>query len=300
MANQTELDYTYSTIDKIFRLSMGEMADFSGAKYDGDFSLSLEEAQNRKHQFILDSLNLTQGDRVLDMGCGWGPFLSYTQKRGISSVGLTLSLAQQQACLKNRLEVYLKDCRSISRADYGAFNGLVSVGAFEHFASINDYNNGLQEQVYHNFFGQCHDLVERGDRFYLQTMVFGKNMIPIEEINLNSKKDTDAYYLALMVEQFPGSWLPYGQKMVEDAAKPYFKLISATSGRLDYIETISRWRKNFREYNLTKYALYLSLLPQYLVNSDFRNRVAVFQESPNRVCFEREIIDHFRFVFEKV
>jgi len=46
MAEQQDLDYTYSTIDKIFRISMGETGDFSGAMYNGDFSLSLEEAQN--------------------------------------------------------------------------------------------------------------------------------------------------------------------------------------------------------------------------------------------------------------
>ena len=45
MADQKDLEFTYSLIDKIFRLSLGEMADFSGAKYDGDFSLTLEQAQ---------------------------------------------------------------------------------------------------------------------------------------------------------------------------------------------------------------------------------------------------------------
>ena len=42
MATKEDIDFTYTTMDKIFRLSMGEMADFSGAKYDGNFSLSLE------------------------------------------------------------------------------------------------------------------------------------------------------------------------------------------------------------------------------------------------------------------
>jgi cyclopropane-fatty-acyl-phospholipid synthase len=42
MADRADLDFTYSLIDRIFRLSLGELADFSGAKYDGDFSMSLE------------------------------------------------------------------------------------------------------------------------------------------------------------------------------------------------------------------------------------------------------------------
>ena len=46
------------------------MADFSGARYNGDFSLSLEQAQRRKHQFIVESLGIRRGSRVLDLGCG--------------------------------------------------------------------------------------------------------------------------------------------------------------------------------------------------------------------------------------
>jgi cyclopropane-fatty-acyl-phospholipid synthase len=49
VADRRDLDFTYSLIDRIFRLSLGELADFSGAKFDGDFSLTLEEAQRRKH-----------------------------------------------------------------------------------------------------------------------------------------------------------------------------------------------------------------------------------------------------------
>ena len=52
MADRADLEFTYSLIDRIFRLSLGELADFSGAKYDGDFSLSLEQAQRRKHEYV--------------------------------------------------------------------------------------------------------------------------------------------------------------------------------------------------------------------------------------------------------
>jgi cyclopropane-fatty-acyl-phospholipid synthase len=46
------MEFTYTTIDRMVRLSLGDTTDFSGAKYDGDFSLSLEEAQRRKHACI--------------------------------------------------------------------------------------------------------------------------------------------------------------------------------------------------------------------------------------------------------
>jgi hypothetical protein len=48
VADRGDLDFTYSLTDRVFRFSMGELADFSCAKYDGDFSLSLEQAQRRE------------------------------------------------------------------------------------------------------------------------------------------------------------------------------------------------------------------------------------------------------------
>ena len=56
MATKSDIDFTYTLIDRIFRSAMGEMADISGAYYDGDYSLSLEQAQKKKHDFIFNSL----------------------------------------------------------------------------------------------------------------------------------------------------------------------------------------------------------------------------------------------------
>ena len=52
MADRTDLDFTYSLTDRIIRLSLGELPDFSGAMFDGDFALSLEQAQRRKHEYV--------------------------------------------------------------------------------------------------------------------------------------------------------------------------------------------------------------------------------------------------------
>ena len=60
MADRRDLEFTYSLIDRLFRLSLGEMADFSGAKYDGDFSLTLEEAQARKHDYVAEAVGVAR------------------------------------------------------------------------------------------------------------------------------------------------------------------------------------------------------------------------------------------------
>ncbi len=301
MADQKDLDFTYTTIDNIFRLSIGETGDFSGAKYDGDFSMRLEEAQKAKHKFIADSLNISEGSKVLDMACGWGPFIHYiTKERGASAIGLTLSEGQAQACQKNGMDVRVKDCRTVKPEDFGVFDAITCIGGLEHFCSVEEWKAGKQERVYSDFFQTLVQLLPKGGRFYMQTMTFGKNMIAFEDIDVNAVKGSAAQVMALMIKEFPGSWLPYGPEMVIRNAQPHFKLISISSGRLDYIETIGQWRKKFRKFGLKKYWLYASLLPKYFTDKEFRHQIAIFRISPNRVCFEKEIMEHYRLVFEKV
>ena len=119
------------------QLSMGETGDYSGAKYDGDFSISLEKAQHNKHRFIADSLNVREGSRVLDMACGWGPFSNYLVKeRGAESLGLTLSEGQAKACQDNGLNVIVRDCRYVKAEDFGTFDAIACIGGLEHFCLL--------------------------------------------------------------------------------------------------------------------------------------------------------------------
>jgi cyclopropane-fatty-acyl-phospholipid synthase len=277
---------------------MGEMGDFSGAMYNGDFSMTLEEAQENKHRYIVENLNITPESRVLDMGCGWGPLVSYISNEvGADCIGLTLSEGQAKACRKNGLNVHIKNCLEVTPDDFGTFDAVASLGAFEHFCSVAEYKAGKQEEVYQKIFQTVYDLLPPGGRLFLQTMVFGKNMIDYEDIDDQAPKGSAAHVLALMEKQFPGSWLPYGSEMVIENAEPQFKLISKNSGRLDYIETIGEWEKRYRAFDLEKYAFFLSLIPRYLTDSNIR---ALFSTSPNKICFEREIFEHYRMVFEKV
>jgi cyclopropane-fatty-acyl-phospholipid synthase len=299
MAEKKDIDFTYTTLDKIFRLSIGETADFSAARYLGDFSKTLEEAQREKHEFMTDELSIKEGSKVLDMGSGWGPFLKFMKEKKADAIGLTLSDGQYEACKKNGFNVYIKDVRTVKPEDFGSFDAIVSVGAFEHFCSLEEYQAGKQDEVYKSFFKTVSDLLPRGGRFYLQTMSFSKNMIDPNQMDLNADKNSDAYIVALAAKHLPGSWLPYGSEMITRNAEPFFNLVNISSGRLDYIETIRVWRKMLRKFSFRKYALYLKLILEYIVDKKFRHMVQVFKISPLKVCLEREIMDHYRIVFEK-
>jgi cyclopropane-fatty-acyl-phospholipid synthase len=298
MADRDDLEFTYSLIDRIFRLSLGELADFSGAKYDGDFSLSLEAAQRRKHEYVAEQIGIRPGRRVLDLGCGWGPLLDFVRRRGGAGVGVTLSSAQAAACRRHGLDVHLHDARQVTRDSFGPFDAVASLGAFEHFCSPEAHRAGRQEQIYRELFARIHALLPDNGRLYLQTMVFGRNMIPLDRIDIDAPRDSDAWYLALMGRQFPGSMLPFGPEQIVRSAGPHFRLVSSTSGRLDYIETIRQWRKRFAAPSVKKTLLKLQLIPRWLTSADFR-LAFTSGVSANSVCFERGLLDHYRLVFEK-
>jgi cyclopropane-fatty-acyl-phospholipid synthase len=298
MANRGDIDFTYSLTDRILRLSLGELADFSGAKYDGDFSLSLEEAQRRKHEYVAGQIGIEPGRSVLDLGCGWGGLLHFIRTRGATGVGVTLSRAQEAACRRHGLDVHLHDARRLGRETFGPFDAVASLGAFEHFCSPEEYREGRQEEIYRGIFERIASLLPHNGRFYLQTMVFGRNMIPLDRVDVRAPRDSDAWYLALLGRQFPGSWLPVDQDQLIRCAQPSFRLRTSVNGRLDYIQTITEWGRRTGARSLRKSMLKLQLVPHWLTSADFR-LAFTSGVSANKVCFERELLDHHRLVFEK-
>jgi cyclopropane-fatty-acyl-phospholipid synthase len=205
VADADDLEFTYSLIDRIFRLSLGELADFSGAKYDGDFSLTLEEAQRRKHRYVAEQIGIGPGRRMLDLGCGWGPLLDFARRKGALGVGVTLSSAQAAACRRHGLDVHRCDAREVTRDTFGPFDAVASLGAFEHFCSPEEHRAGGQEDIYRGLFANVAGMLPERGRLYLQTMVFGRSLIDPERADIRAPRDSDAWYLALMGRQFPGA-----------------------------------------------------------------------------------------------
>lgn len=297
MASQEDIERTYDYMDEALRLSLGECLDLSCAFYDGDYSLSLEQAQRAKHDFVLAAIKFVPGMRVLDIGCGWGPMLRVVRDRGGHGVGLTLSPRQTKACRRNNLAAYLKDWKEMTANDLGSFGAIVSLGAFEHFCSPEEYRKGEQDRIYRSFFGLCYDLLPVGGRLYLQTMAWD-NPPPYEDISLKAPRKSDAYLTALLEKLYPGSWPPYGKHQICQNAQG-FQLISSNSGRRDYIQTMMEWKRRRMWRNALRPRLLVPLATHFATNRNFRYQLTSLRHSSNRLCFERQILDHWRMVFEK-
>ncbi|MDA3875893.1 MAG: cyclopropane fatty acyl phospholipid synthase, partial [Halothiobacillus sp.] len=99
---------------------------------------TLDEAQEAKLDLICRKLDLQPGQRVLDIGCGWGSFMRFAAERyGVSCVGVTISKEQaeygRQLCAGLPVEFRLQDYRDI----HETFDHIVSVGMFEHVVRKN-------------------------------------------------------------------------------------------------------------------------------------------------------------------
>ena len=305
MATQKDLDAHYTIMDKIFRLSLGEKGAYSCARFDGDFSMTIEDAQIKKHQFIVDWCKINKGTKVLDMGCGWGAFIDYCNKLGAITYGVVLAKGQADACIKNGLNVRHMDSKDITPDTFGTFDVVTAMGSPEHLCSIEQYKAGQQEEIYKAYFKQVSDLLPVGGRFYCQSMVFGPKMVRFEDIpfnktDLRKKEFTDEELMDIICRKFPGSWLPYGKEGLIDPAMKYFKVLSVDSGRLDYIETINRWTAAFGKLSFKKLLLYSTIAHKYFTSPSFKEWVDMTKIDANQLIFEREIFEHYRIVFEKV
>jgi len=134
----------------------------------------------------------------------------------------------------------------------------------------------------------------------LENSMLLQHMIPFEKVDINAPKGSDEFIVALLTKHNPDSWLSYGHEHIIKCASKYFKPVFYSSGRLDYIKTNREWTKLYYKFGVKKYLWYLSLIPKYFADKEFRHQLDIMKYRPNRVCFEREIMDHARLVFEKI
>jgi len=299
MATRRDMNLTYNYMDEFIRISLGENPDITCAFYNGDYSKTLAQAQQDKHDYILDSVLFTRGSRLLDIGCGWGPILSAARKRDGSGIGLTLSDRQAAACRRNGFEVYVLDWKEVDPTRFDRFNAVVSVGAFEHFCSVEEYQHGEQTRIYTDFFKLAYSLLRSGERLFVQTCIWGKYAIPFDRFSLHAPADSNEYMLAVLAKFYPGTWLPLSEDQILQAADSRFRAIDIINGRRDYVQTTRQWGEIVK-VTPRKIISAFKLLPYFWRDSDFKYRLETAWKGYMGTCLDREVIDHRRLVFERI
>jgi len=135
--DRASVRHHYDVSNRFYELLLGPSLVYSCA-YFADAADSLECAQERKLELICRKLRLQPGERLLDIGCGWGSLLLHAaEHHGVRGVGVTLSGAQAElareriraAGLADRVEVRVLDYRELGD---GPFDKIASVGMYEH------------------------------------------------------------------------------------------------------------------------------------------------------------------------
>jgi len=203
---------------------------YSSARFEKRID-SLEAAQLHKVHTLLDRLNLKPGQRVLEIGCGWGTLAIEAAKRGVQVVGLTLSSEQKawaerkiaEAGLSSRIEIRLQDYRDTAEQ-------------FDAVASVE-----MVEAVGQRWWGAYLESIARnlkpGGRAALQ-------FISIRH-ELFDRYARNADFIQTYI--FPGGCLLDEPRFAGLAIERGLSWQDRQGFRLDYAETLNRWRERYNE-----------------------------------------------------
>ncbi|MFL6764116.1 MAG: class I SAM-dependent methyltransferase [Sphingomicrobium sp.] len=203
---------------------------YSSARFDS-YADSLEQAQLRKIHTLLDRLALKPGHRLLEIGCGWGTLAIEAAKRGASVVGLTLSTEQKAwaeekitaAGLSEQVEIRLQDYRNTDER----FDAVASVEMVE--AVGQRWWPAYLESIARN--------LRAGGRAALQ-------FISIRQ-ELFGRYARNADFIQTYI--FPGGLLLDERRFEALASERGLSWEDRAEFRLDYAETLKRWRKRYDE-----------------------------------------------------
>ncbi|MFI5429052.1 class I SAM-dependent methyltransferase [Aeromicrobium sp. UC242_57] len=153
------IHHHYDVSNRFYELVLGESMTYTCAVYP-TLESTLEEAQFAKYDLIARKLDLQPGQRLLDIGCGWGGMVRHAAKHyGVKALGVTLSREQaawaqeeiKRQGLDHLAEVRFLDYRDVTETDFDAVS---SIGLTEHI--------GVKQ--YDEYFGFLHDKLKVGGR----------------------------------------------------------------------------------------------------------------------------------------
>ena len=229
--SKSNVAHHYDIGNDLYALFLDDDLQYSCAYWDFDRrgpDMTLEQAQADKKAHIAAKLDLKAGQRVLDIGCGWGGMALYLHRQtGVEVLGITLSEEQlkkareraDQEGVADKVKFELIDYRDLAARDAGAFDRIVSVGMFEHVGT----------PQFRTFFRCCANLMNDNGVMLLHTI--GR---------MGGPGTTDAFTRKYI---FPGGYIPALSETL--AASEQYRLIATDieNLRLHYAFTLREWYK---------------------------------------------------------
>jgi cyclopropane-fatty-acyl-phospholipid synthase len=221
----------YDLGNPFYRLWLDETMNYSSAWFNGDHEKSLPEAQHAKVLRALDECGLQPGQRLLEIGCGWGAVAeAAATARGAQVVGVTLS-AEQLAWAQSRIaaaratervDLRLQDYRDINDEP---FDAIASIEMFE----------AVGREYWSSFFATLRDKLKPGGRACLQSITIRDDLF---ERYVHGTDFIQQYI-------FPGGLLPSPSEFRKAARAAGLEVVNELAFGADYAETLRRWRERF-------------------------------------------------------
>jgi len=203
--------------------------NYSSALYaDGD---SLETAQERKLDCAAELLDLKGGERVLEIGCGWGALAERLIRRGASVCGITLS-TEQLAYARARLAGAIKR----GRADVRLLDYRDVTDTYDRIASI-EMIEAVGERYWPTYFTKLRDALRDGGVAVVQAITIDERRFA----EYRKRPDFIQRYI------FPGGLLPTAPIIEREAASAGLQLVHRQSFGDSYAKTLREWRDRFQQ-----------------------------------------------------
>jgi cyclopropane-fatty-acyl-phospholipid synthase len=225
----------YDVANEFYELWLDPTLCYSCALWGDDEPDSmLEQAQLRKIDFHANQIHAKGAQRVLDIGCGWGSLVRRLVEthQVQQATGLTLSNAQAEWSAQRsdpRVEIRIESWVDHQPADL--YDGIISVGAFEHFAKA-EWPDSQRIAAYRAFFENCYGWLKPGGRLSLQTIAYGN----VDVANVKDQPDTKFFFDVI----FPESVLPTLADIIA-ASDGLFEVVNLRNDRDHYARTCQIW-----------------------------------------------------------
>ncbi len=226
--SRRNIAFHYDLGNNFYREWLDQSMTYSSAVY-ATGAETLEQAQAEKYARMADKIALKPGDRVLEIGCGWGGFAELAAQRGAFVTALTLSKEQKAyaearlaaAGLADRVEVRLQDYRDVT----GQFDGIVSIEMIE----------AVGEAYWPAYFDTLHRVLKPGGRAALQA-------ITLEPARFEAYRRSPDFIQRYI---FPGGMLPTIERLQQESARAGLAWEGLETYGRDYARTLKLWGEKF-------------------------------------------------------